>query len=334
MNDLVKTRIEELKADYFESKGQPFSYFYCPILFKDEDTPLCRAHIINQAFANSSRAWTIQRKDVDNFYGSNFESDFIDIQNIASKSHFEIITDKQLSRRFHSRILVDEKPVDSFFGNQDFPDSFTEVKFDNIQTSVPFGLKMHPAEVVASQGKRWEIEISRDVRISMLVSTIKAAHLTLFAMDGYNYALSSSGIFVGQQILGEFFLKNYKKPKSDIVKGAHHYFREYRHMVRPLISGDFEGTITDRKLLMCMGSSGFPWAMMVFMRTSDIVYAALVPVFDHPDRVVTYMDFLKNENEAIQVTTCGFEQDHWIIEKGTRTMHWPKSGILYPEYPE
>ena len=63
---------------------------------------------------------------------------------------------------------------------------------------------MHPTEVIASKGKRWEVEISRDVRVPMLVSVIKAAHLTLFAMHGYNYALSSSGIFVGQQILGEF----------------------------------------------------------------------------------------------------------------------------------
>ena len=331
MSELLEKRIEELRADYTKTYGQPFSHFYCPVLFRDEDATLCKAHIVNQAFANSSRAWTIQRKDVDGFYGSNFESDFVDIQNFATKSHFEILTDKNLSRKFNSKILVDDKPVDFFFANQELPDNFTELRFEDINISVPFGLKMHPAEVVASQEKHWEVEISRDIRIPMLVSIIKAAHLTLFAIHGYNYALSSSGMFIGQQILGEFFLKNHKKPKPKVVKEAHGFFREYKHMVRPLISGNFEGSITDRTFLLCMGSSGFPWAMMTFIKTSNIVHAALIPVLDHPDRAVTYLDFMRNENEIIQVATCRFEEDHWAIEKGTRIMNWPKSGILYPE---
>lgn len=331
MNDPLKAKIEELRADYTQTSGHPFSSFYCPILFRDEHTQLCKAHIINQAFDNSSRTWTVQRKDVDNFYGSNFESDFIDIQNITSKSHFEILTDKTLSKKFNSRILVDDNPVGFFFGNKEIPNHFTEVQFDDIEISVPLGLKMHPAEVVKSEGRHWEVEISRDVRIPMLVSVIKAAHLTLFAMHGYNYALSSSGHFVGQQILGEFFLKNHKKSKADVFKEAQSSFRDYRNMVRPLISGDFNGTISDRRFLICMGSSGFPWAMMVFIKTSRIVHAALIPVFDHPDRVVTFMDFIENENEAIQVANCRFEKDRWLIEKDTKMMHWPKKGILYPE---
>jgi hypothetical protein len=43
MNDSINARIEELRADYTEMKGQPFSYFYCPILFRDEDAVLCKA---------------------------------------------------------------------------------------------------------------------------------------------------------------------------------------------------------------------------------------------------------------------------------------------------
>jgi hypothetical protein len=68
---------------------------------------------------------------------------------------------------------------------------------------------MHPTNVLTAAGKHWEIEISRDVRIPMMVSVIKAAHLTLFEMLGYRYALSLAGYFVGRQILGEFYLQNY-----------------------------------------------------------------------------------------------------------------------------
>src|SRR5215207_8302615 len=98
MNDFVKSRIEELRADYTQIEGKPFSHFYCPILFKDEDTPLCRAHIINKAFSDSVRASTVQRADVDRFYGSRFESDFIDIQMFRDTSPLEILADNKRSK--------------------------------------------------------------------------------------------------------------------------------------------------------------------------------------------------------------------------------------------
>ena len=50
------------------------------ILYKDEDVALCKAHVINQASQNVSRVWTVQRQDIDNFHGSNFEADFVLLQ--------------------------------------------------------------------------------------------------------------------------------------------------------------------------------------------------------------------------------------------------------------
>jgi hypothetical protein len=46
---------------------------------------------------------------------------------------------------------------------------------------------MHPEDVSAAVGQKWEIEISKDVRIPALVSLIKAAHLTFFEMLGYRF---------------------------------------------------------------------------------------------------------------------------------------------------
>jgi hypothetical protein len=202
---------------------------------------------------------------------------------------------------------------------------------ENVKSSVPFGLKMNPNDVISVQDRNWEIEISRDVRLPMMVSVIKAAHLTIFDMLGYRYAHRPASYFIGRQILGEFFLQNSKKSKSDVLKEAHTFFRPYVHMVRPLIAGfDFQGTITDKNLLVCMGSSGSPWAMIVFVKTSSLVHAVLVPVFDDPDRVVTFMDFLQNDNSAIQVASCRFEQNQWEISKDTRPLIWPKAGTLYP----
>jgi hypothetical protein len=63
----LQSKLEKLKSDYVSVTGIPFSHFFCPVVFDDQDVTLCKAHIINQFFPGSSRAWTVQRKDVDNF---------------------------------------------------------------------------------------------------------------------------------------------------------------------------------------------------------------------------------------------------------------------------
>ena len=80
MNENFQQKLDMLNADYAQIKGQPFSHFFCPILFRDEDVELCKAHVVNQAFPEAPQDWTIQRKDVDNFYVSIFESEFVAIQ--------------------------------------------------------------------------------------------------------------------------------------------------------------------------------------------------------------------------------------------------------------
>src|SRR5258705_7940142 len=332
MKDFVKIKLEELRADYSEVKGEPFSHFYCPILFQDEDQPLCEAHIINQAFTNSARATTVQRADVDSFYGSRFESDFLDVQRHRERSTAEIVTDKALSRRFSSKIWLENKPVDFFFGSKGMPAQFTPVDLGDVKLSVPFGLKMHPTDVKAAQGKQWEIEVSRDVRIPMLVSVIKAAHLTLFEMLGYRYALSLAGHFVGQEILGKFFLQNKDKRKVEVVKSAVPYFREFANMVRPAISCPFDsqGTVSDKTFLMCMGSSGSAWGFIVFVKTGHVIHGVLMPVFEQVEQSVTYLDFLRNENSWMQVATCWFKGDKWEITQNTIPLNWPKNPLSYP----
>jgi hypothetical protein len=62
MNEFAEKELTKLSQDFTETIGRSFAHFFCPILFCDEDTELCQAHIINEAFANSTRESTVQRK--------------------------------------------------------------------------------------------------------------------------------------------------------------------------------------------------------------------------------------------------------------------------------
>jgi hypothetical protein len=327
-----QSKLEKLRSDYHHLSGTSFSHFFCPILFNDEDVPLCESHIVNLAFPNSSRNWTVQRKDVDNFYGSRFEADFLAIQYNENPHLGRTITSRKLSQMFRPKILADDIPIEFFVAKDKVPGHFTRVVFDSDGEQVQLGLKMSTQDMLAATVKNWQIAIEKDVRIAALVSLIKAAHLTLFETLGYRYALSGGGHFVGRQILGEFFLRNHPKPKRDVVRNAYPFFREFVHMVRPVESSgiDFCGTVVDGRLLVCKENHAPPWAFIVFLKISRSSHAVMIPILDQPYSASKFVKFLHDKNDSIEVVLGRFEQDHWTIEKNSTEIRWPKTGVLYP----
>jgi hypothetical protein len=330
MNTFVKAELKRLSADFAETAGSSFSNFFCPMLYKDEEAEVCQAHIINEAFDDSSRTCTVQRRDVDNFFGSHFESDFVDTAKFKKVSLTEILADASLSKRFNAKILLDGNPVEHFYATGRMPNQFSRIQVGDMDPTTPLGLKMHRSEIKNAANQKWEIEVSRDVTIQMLVSTIKAAHLSLFKMLGYRYVFTTSGYFVGRTILGEFFFQNAKVRKRDIETRALQFFASNVHMVRPVISTTFgaEGTITDRKMFMCMGGSGVAWAFIVLVKTGAQMHGVMIPTFQTVDQIDTFLGFTRNANTSIQVATCTFEGDRWDVSNETMPMTWPKNGCL------
>ena len=62
----VQKKLSALNADYKAVSDRDAEHFFCPILYRDEQVDLCKAHIINSSFRDSDRTWTVQRTDVDN----------------------------------------------------------------------------------------------------------------------------------------------------------------------------------------------------------------------------------------------------------------------------
>jgi len=113
MTNAAAAKLSELSADYAQVTGRNFEHFMCPILFEDEDVELCQAHIVNRAF-DASKLVTIQRKDVDNWYGSMFESDFADMR-YRGITVRHVLMDRTLAKRFPIVVLAGGEAIPSYF---------------------------------------------------------------------------------------------------------------------------------------------------------------------------------------------------------------------------
>jgi hypothetical protein len=211
------------------------------------------------------------------------------------------------------------------------PRVFTPVTLQSDQPDVRIGIKLTPDDLIATANQEWEVRIDKDLRVPALVSLIKAAHLTVFRMCGYIYALHTAGLLIGNNILGEFYRKNKDQPREVILRNAETFFREWVTMVRPMIwsaRSEFEGTVSDRKLLVCVGTSGRMWGMIVLIKTAHEVHAVLLPAFTDVDSAATYLEFLRNDNENIHIGSAEYDGDNrcWLVGTERAPLRWPKPG--------
>lgn len=335
----INAILDQLRSDFVKVSGKPFKYFFCPILWADEDTELCMGHIVNKAFQDSAGTCIVQRKDVDGFYGSVVEADFEILVASKNKSLDEIILDPTLNKKIHPQITVDGKECKHYTFKGHKPSNHTRVQMQrNDGAAVEFVLQKSPAEVATIEKEKWEFVVERDYRIPAIASLIKSAHLTLFHIFGYRYALSAAGEHIGRHILGTFYCQNKGKSAKDVRKAADAYFCQFANIVRPVnLVGNtsIRGTIEDNKVFACYGSSGKPFAIGVFVRTNKHLHCVLVPEFVHLDEVRTYLDFLTNSNERLATKLCRYDRTRevWETSKEEPThILWPKrdKNFIFP----
>ena len=322
MNEKTRNRLAHLNADYSSVFASPFRHFFCPILYRDEKTELCQAHVINKSFRNSDRSWTIQRADVDSFYGSLFESEFLAIQE-KERQVDEIIADKDLARQLKPKFVLDGEVVEFYHSRGDMPPTHSQVTLFTQNENIQLALKRPPEAILNTQNENWEIRIDKNINLPALVSLLKAAHLTLFHLLGYRYVQSNSGYFLGKIVLGDFFLKAQKMERGDTLGLARTHFRQFVNMVRPVLTKPcpFKGTLTDQWLCSLMNGDR-PWAWLVFVRTEIHVNAVLVPIMDDEENIMCFFDFLKKPSSRINVRLARWKGDGWEIFSKSETHVW------------
>lgn len=325
MNQELLKILASLQADFTAETGRPFKHFFCPILYRDEETELCKGHIVNKAFKQRSGRTTVQRKDVDNFFGRTFESRFVQIRHRGKRRLEDFITDKDLARHFSPTFLVDDQPIPHFLPKGPVPTSFSEVALLTPQGDRRLALKIAPSELMEGQGAKLTFSIRGDLRLSAVGTLLKAAHLTLFDLLGYRYVFTPGGHFLGREALGEFFLSNRDLDIDVALSNALVHFRQFIGMVRPLekLPKGLQGTLRDRRVLVCRVGAGLYWALIVFIRTGASMHAVLTPIFDHPEGAATYLERLSLPSHHLTVHLAAYENGTWQVDTRSFEMFWP-----------
>ena len=310
MNTHIRKRLEQLRADYESASDRPWRFFYCPILHRDEETELCAGHVINQALEDTDRSWTVQRKDVDNHCGTLFEGDFMALEQKVALQVDEILADRKLARQFNPKIVIDDQLVEHYRPEGVVPKQHSELFVGSPGAFERMALKISPAEMEDVLGGRIQVTVDKDVRLAALASSLKSAHLSLFHLLGYRYALSSGGYVLGKEILGDFVLKTRKMKRRRALEEAKVHFGKYQSLVRPVVSLSFDskGTLTDGILFVCE-TGGKPWAFQVLIRTGTQLHAVMGPFLEEDESADRFFRFLNSSFPLIDVRVVKFDTE-------------------------
>lgn len=323
-----------LAVDYWEVTGSPYRHFVCPILLVDDAVPLCKAHLVNQAFNDAPATWTVQRQDVDNFFGSTVEAEFTALQDARFGAQFEQLTDRRKRRRLRTAILLDGEPVEHFLPSGAVPEQFTVVGIETGADRIPLALKMSEPELAASAHRNWQIELNCDIRYPALASLIKAAFLTQFSLFGYRYALSPAGQFMGASLLAPFFLACRSMKRAQVLQRLPEFFGHVHRMVRPVLSElpGYKGTPVDARMFLCWDDGPAPWASILFIPGAGM-HSVMMPLQADNEGRERYQAFLgRDDDGTIIVREAVFKRQraerHWKVSANTFSIKWPKSGAL------
>ena len=326
MDRKTQRLVDRLNADFEEVTGRPANHFFCPILFRDEDVELCMAHVVNQSFPEPDRTWTVQRADVDSHFGSVFESDFVKIQYIRKHTALDVLGHAELAKKLRPTIRVEGREIGHFVPPDRVPDGFSPILVEGAEGPVRLALKLSADETLAAMEKDWTVDFDLDLRLPALVSLLKAAHLTLFSMLGYRYALSAAGHFLGHSVLGEYLGRAVGHSKQAALKVAREHFAPFGNLVRPAPGGptDLRGTAADGLLYLCMQGDA-PWAMAVLVRVDGLLNAVLVPVFEESERAARFVRFMEDPSPTFEVALTRYALGRWEVSPKRVRFHWPRA---------
>ena len=282
------TNLEALRDDFESVRGKPFKHYFCPILHVDENVQLSKGHVVPKSMGGVSRV--LQRKDVDNNFGSFFEAeaaDFITLDPNDALLGGNPETMRRVARRFKPQILADgmDKPIDGTYRKVG-DDIHIVVSLDDLGID-PDNV---PKTIVA---KRIH---SFDARSSVLATALRTSHLCWFQKLGYRYVFSNEGLLVAHILrlfYREFIEPRYGEGKTksgsliseEVKREVNDLCLQFANLCRPLPKSVVE-TFPDE---LRRGTPDSGWFMALWDGNQIYGRISLVRLADHYIRVMTPM---------------------------------------------
>jgi hypothetical protein len=293
----IVLKLDNLNADFAAVEGRHFSHFYCPILLRDEDSELCLGHIVNDEIPNSCRTTIVQRKDVDGFYGSLFESNFIKAFKANNPTAYDVVKSPQLRRDIPWHVQIDGKTVPHYPLKRDKAHHHQGVALE-VGDGQFFDVALKISQEELESAKQTQIVVERNYIPDYTATMLKTAHLSLFHVLGYRYVFGVAGQWLAG-ILRKFYLKNYEVDRKIQEEAGKEYFANHSGMIVPLRGYDEEilrGSIEDQRFIACVGSSGSIYSLGVLIRTDKSMHIVFMPP-ENAEHMDTYCNLTKNIRE-------------------------------------
>ena len=292
--------------------GSEFDHFFCPILLQDEVVELCDGHIVSDCLPNSSRKTVIQRKDVDNFFGSQIEGDVAAY--IAVKHSPDVsVLQKNLLPKIKPQIIINREVCNFYPAPKHHRPGDTLIEFEGDNgNKLLIGMSKHHVEAASNANSIVGLQVEFDCTFPMFVASLRSAFLTMFYLCGYRYALSAAGMFIGQ-VLRDVYVQLPQAPCRETY--GHQVVGQWPHMIKPIIARDpqkppdFQGTIEDGKAVLVMGGSGRCFSIGLITRTDGTVQTVFLPIGTSDDQIATWYSFVRQPPSSVELHPVKWSQE-------------------------
>jgi len=190
------------------------------------------------------------------------------------------------------RVTYGEK-IEHYVASDEVPPEHSRFAVDFGGRTVSLGLKLHPDKNPVLRrsklGGSYRQRSARGfVRIAAQSSTSGVVRQTRVQVR----ALRRRSLYRLQHF-GEFFLRNHRLSRAQILVNAVTHYEEFANMVRPVQAGgdDVKGTAEDGLLYICTRGTELRWAFVVLVRTGESVHAVLVPIVEDPIAIEVFLKF-------------------------------------------
>ena len=278
--------------------------FFCPILYREEETQLCKGHVIPKSLG-SGFGWVVQRADVDNFFGTVAEEKFahgVKLRGLDVDDAIGYVASNKLGHLVRPSIIDsqgNEQPVR--LGSQD-----GEIFGSIVRKTGDSALDLkNPVS----------IRFGMDVQSETILALIHSLHLGLFKKMGYRYVDSQPGRFNASVLHDAFAKLSSNKELRKDPAALKEICAVHRNMVRPV----FEQNLDPRLLrdpfswfLVCWHGSS-PFATIHFLETKGEVNA----VMNYLNIDARATAFIESLVPLSFKTTKGHLRDEGYIEVGS-----------------